>query len=51
MIGVIASVVGLLVTVGVVLTCLKRQANSKVVDEVPEFSYGSEASHEKGKQE
>jgi hypothetical protein len=51
MIGVIASVVGLLVIVGVVITCLKRQANNKVVDEVPEFSSGSEASHEKGKEE
>ena len=51
MIGVIASVVGLLLIVGVIIIFLKRQASNKVVDEVPAFSSGSEASHDKGKEE
>ena len=51
MIGVIASVVGLLLIVGVIIIFLKRQATNKVVDEVPPFSSGSEASREKGKEE
>lgn len=46
----LCSVLGLIAIVGGVIFYLKKQASNKVVDEVPEFSSGSEASHEKGKE-
>jgi hypothetical protein len=48
MIGVITSVVGLILITGGIVFYLKRTANNKVVDDIPEFSSGSEVSHEKG---
>lgn len=50
LIGVLCSVVGLIAIVGGIIFYLKKQASNKVADEVPEFSSGSEASHEKGKE-
>ncbi len=52
LIGVIASVVGLIVITAAIIIYLKVSANNKVTEEVPEFSSASDASHnDKGKSE
>jgi hypothetical protein len=48
MIGVITSVVALILITGGIVFYLKRTTNNKVTDVIPEFSSGSEPSHEKG---
>lgn len=45
MIGVIASVVGLIVITGAIIIYLKMSANNKVAEQLPEFSSASDASH------
>jgi hypothetical protein len=49
LIGVITSVGALIVITGAIIFYLKKRASNKVASEVPEFSSGSEASHDKGK--
>jgi hypothetical protein len=50
LIGVLCSLAGLIAIVGGGIFYLKKQTSNKVTEEVPEFSSGSEASQEKGKE-
>lgn len=49
LIGVTTSIGALIVITAIVIIYLKKRAVNKVAEEVPEFSSGSEVSHDKGK--